>query len=375
MPVIPSNQPIDPVLLARFNGSMKNAVQAMQVMQLMQSGLTLAQCMVKLLPIPQEGEPKRVLKSGKCYILNPQTGLKEFFCPVCYKPYTTSNGLRYHIKYLHSNSRGFPEGYRFGDTGDLGQDGGPLVGESEDEEDDVAGPSKDLFECMSPGCGKKYGSLNGLRYHAKRCGLPKGSVPNDYQPKSNKKKMAIAALIQAGAAQMAAQNAASGSGSGVVIPTMPIPMAAGPSVQMNVGASSGSGSNPLDSLSFLATVATADAARTVSSAKPPSVVTAASTSTVSSTKPSSASVAAASVAAAAKAADLAAAKAAQIAAAAAAANAAAKAANEAARAANIAAANAQAAAIAARRKRTAELVWGDGSELSDVSDVSSDEED
>ncbi|KAJ3027769.1 UNVERIFIED_CONTAM: hypothetical protein HDU68_003164 [Siphonaria sp. JEL0065] len=178
IPVINENE-LDSVLLAKFK-SFKHTKLAMQTSQLLAKGLTLSQIMLKLLPKPTLNTPgKKPLRSGKCWVWNPDTGEKEYFCPVttCLKAYSTANGLRYHMKFLHSNNRGFPEGYRFGDVGDHA---GAEAGDS-DEDDTIV--RLDVFECLTPGCGKRYSSMNGLRYHTQRCGLDRHMIRVAKAPK------------------------------------------------------------------------------------------------------------------------------------------------------------------------------------------------
>ncbi|KAJ3068729.1 hypothetical protein HDU98_008150, partial [Podochytrium sp. JEL0797] len=194
---------LDPILYARFGQNAKNTRMAMTVAAMQSQGASLPDIMIRLLPThgggggaavgsPGGSSPRKILRSGRCWVWNPETGCKEYYCPVvgCRKGYSTANGLRYHLKFLHSSGKGFPEGWRFGDTGD--HDGKRKRGDGEGDEEAGGGgeseeggggsasgvhgeegvqwKAKDQFECFSVGCGKVYGSLNGLRYHMQRCG-------------------------------------------------------------------------------------------------------------------------------------------------------------------------------------------------------------
>ncbi|KAJ3093769.1 hypothetical protein HK100_006420, partial [Physocladia obscura] len=54
---------------------------------------SLGSLVVSRLPKLAAGTQKR-LKSGKLWIMNPDTGEKGYFCPACLKEYSTSNGLK-----------------------------------------------------------------------------------------------------------------------------------------------------------------------------------------------------------------------------------------------------------------------------------------
>ncbi|KAJ3113493.1 hypothetical protein HK100_001964 [Physocladia obscura] len=105
----------------------------------------LGALVVSRLPKLATGTQKQ-LKSGKLWIMNPETGEKGYFCPSCLKEYSTSNGLKYHLA-QHNDPTDFPDGYYFRNKAP--------------ESIDLLG----AFSCLVNGCGKTYNSLGGLKYH------------------------------------------------------------------------------------------------------------------------------------------------------------------------------------------------------------------
>ncbi|KAI8613598.1 hypothetical protein BC830DRAFT_1170115 [Chytriomyces sp. MP71] len=136
----------DPAFSTRFT-SKKDLKQASTTASLLASHphLSLADLVLDRLPRNKPGAPRRRLRCGKLWILDPETAEKVYFCPLCSKNYSTGNGLKYHLS-LHA-----PE--------EVAQIPGGWFWSREVDVENKA------FCCVVEGCGKSYSSGAGLKYH------------------------------------------------------------------------------------------------------------------------------------------------------------------------------------------------------------------